>query len=81
MWSVSHALYGPDGRSAKRLYGGALSARHRKPAGHVLFRKGSIAYKLNRGLDRNGDGSITKAEAADRVVALLGEGLQPGNIG
>jgi hypothetical protein len=52
-----------------------------KPAGHVLFRKGSIAYKLNRGLDRNGDGSITKAEAADRVVALLGEGLQPGNIG
>ncbi len=52
-----------------------------KPASHVLFRKGSVAYRLNRGLDRNGDGSITKSEAADRVVALLAEGLRPGNIG
>ncbi|WP_394690144.1 transglycosylase SLT domain-containing protein [Hoeflea sp.] len=52
-----------------------------KPSDHVLFRKGSVAYKLNRGLDRNGDGSITKAEAAERVVALLAEGLRPGNLG
>lgn len=52
-----------------------------KPADHVLFRKGSVAYRLNRGLDRNGNGSITKAEAAQRVVALLAEGLRPGNIG
>lgn len=52
-----------------------------KPSDHVLFRKGSVAYRLNRGLDRNGDGSITKAEAADRVVALLAEGLRPGNLG
>lgn len=52
-----------------------------KPSGHVLFRKGSRAYKLNRGLDRNGDGRITKQEAAARVVALLEEGMRPGNIG
>lgn len=52
-----------------------------KPSGHVLFRKGSRAYKLNRGLDRNGDGQITKEEAAARVVALLEEGMRPGNIG
>ncbi|MEQ8305687.1 MAG: transglycosylase SLT domain-containing protein [Hoeflea sp.] len=52
-----------------------------KPSSHVLFRKGSRAYKLNRGLDRNGDGQITKQEAAARVVALLEEGMRPGNIG
>ncbi|WP_422373188.1 transglycosylase SLT domain-containing protein [Hoeflea sp.] len=52
-----------------------------KPSGHVLFRKGSRAYKLNRGLDRNGDGQITRQEAAARVVALLEEGMRPGNIG
>ncbi|WP_420408792.1 transglycosylase SLT domain-containing protein [Hoeflea sp.] len=52
-----------------------------KPSGHVLFRKGSRAYKLNRGLDRNGDGRITKQEAAARVTALLEEGMRPGNIG
>ncbi|WP_081963617.1 transglycosylase SLT domain-containing protein [Hoeflea sp. BAL378] len=49
--------------------------------GHVLFRKGSVAYKLNRGLDANGDGRVTKAEAAARVRALLAEGLRPGLIG
>ena len=48
--------------------------------GYVLFRKGSVAYKLNRGLDANGDGRVTKAEAAARVRALLAEGLRPGLI-
>jgi hypothetical protein len=42
-----------------------------KPGEYVLFRKGSKAYKLNRGLDLNGDGQVTKAEAAGRVAALL----------
>ena len=52
-----------------------------KDPGYVLFRKGSKAYKLNRGLDRNGDGQVTKAEAAAKVAALLAEGLRPGSKG
>ncbi|GAB5462087.1 transglycosylase SLT domain-containing protein [Hoeflea alexandrii] len=50
-----------------------------KEPGYVLFRKGSKAYKLNRGLDLNGDGQVTKAEASAKVAALLTEGLQPGS--
>lgn len=52
-----------------------------KPDDHVLFRKGSRAYKQNRGLDVNGNGHVTKAEASERVAALLAEGLSPGRIG
>lgn len=52
-----------------------------KPDDYVLFRKGSKAYKLNRGLDRNNNGQVTKAEASARVAALLQEGLRPGNRG
>lgn len=44
-----------------------------KPDGYVLFRRTSSnpksAYNQNRGLDRNGDGTITKAEAATKVKA------------
>lgn len=52
-----------------------------KPEDYVLFRKGSKAYKLNRGLDRNKNGQVTKAEASARVAALLEEGLRPDNLG
>jgi hypothetical protein len=52
-----------------------------KEPGYVLFRKGSKAYKLNRGLDLNGDGQVTKAEASAKVAALLTEGLRPGSKG
>ena len=52
-----------------------------KEPGYVLFRKGSKAYKLNRGLDLNGDGQVTKAEAAAKVEVLLAEGLRPGSRG
>lgn len=52
-----------------------------QPNDYVLFRKGSRAYKLNRGLDRNGDGRVTKAEAAAKVAGLLDEGLRPGAFG
>jgi hypothetical protein len=52
-----------------------------KAPGYVLFRKGSKAYKLNRGLDLNGDGQVTKAEASAKVAALLAEGLRPGSKG
>lgn len=37
-------------------------------------------YVQNAGLDFNHDGKITKAEAAARVVAMLQEGLKPGNV-
>ncbi|MDP2121358.1 MAG: transglycosylase SLT domain-containing protein [Hoeflea sp.] len=47
-----------------------------KEPGYVLFRKGSVAYRLNRGLDTNGDGAVTKTEAAAKVEALLIEGLR-----
>jgi hypothetical protein len=52
-----------------------------KAPGYVLFRKGSKAYKLNRGLDLNGDGQVTKAEASAKVAALLAEGFEPGSRG
>lgn len=52
-----------------------------KPLGYVLFRKGSLAYKLNRGLDVNRNGQVTKAEASAKVDKLHAEGLRPGMIG
>jgi hypothetical protein len=52
-----------------------------KAPGYVLFRKGSKAYKLNRGLDLNGNGQVTKAEASAKVAALIEEGLRPGSRG
>ncbi|AKI01347.1 transglycosylase family protein [Hoeflea sp. IMCC20628] len=52
-----------------------------KDTSYVLFRKGSTAYKLNRGLDVNRNGQVTKADAAEKVLALLTEGLRPGLIG
>lgn len=52
-----------------------------KPEGHVLWDKKSrpTTYRQNAGLDVNRDGTITKAEAAAKVAALLPEGLAPGN--
>jgi hypothetical protein len=38
-------------------------------ANFVLFRRGTIAYTQNRGLDSNGDGTITAAEATAKVRA------------
>jgi len=38
----------------------------------VLFKKPSTQYNQNKGLDLNGDGSITVSEAAQRVRAGLG---------
>ena len=52
-----------------------------KQPDYVLFRKGSKAYKLNRGLDADRNGQITKAEAANKVSAMLAEGLRRGFIG
>jgi Transglycosylase SLT domain len=52
-----------------------------KPNDYVLFAQGSRAYEQNRGLDRNQDGKVTKAEAAAMVRARLEQGLSPPNIG
>ncbi len=38
----------------------------------VLFKKGTTAYKQNDGLDLDGDGEITAAEAAHKVALRLG---------
>jgi peptidoglycan hydrolase-like protein with peptidoglycan-binding domain len=43
-----------------------------KSSTFVLFRKPSKAYQQNRGLDINGDGEITVADATDKVRRLLG---------
>jgi len=38
-----------------------------KPDGYVLFRRGTVAYRQNSGLDHNEDGTISKYEAATKV--------------
>ena len=52
-----------------------------KPDSFVLFSKAvnPIAYQQNHGLDLNGDGTVTKSEAASKVQTRLTEGLQPEN--
>lgn len=48
-----------------------------KPASHVLFKSGSIAYEQNKGLDENRDGNITLAEISGKVRAKYEKGLKP----
>lgn len=50
-----------------------------KGAAHVLFKKGTTAYKQNSGLDIDGDGVITVGDASDKVRKLLGGA--PGGTG
>lgn len=52
-----------------------------QPKSYVLFSSPSKAYQQNRGLDGNNDGTITKAEAANRVVQELVEGMRSENLG
>lgn len=57
-----------------------LPAAVGKPEDTVLFGPGGIlpgAYRQNKGLDLNGDGKITKAEATSKVVEYLPSGFQP----
>ena len=42
-----------------------------KPLDYVLFSSPSTAYRQNKGLDKNKDGNITKAEAASKVTNQL----------
>lgn len=50
-----------------------------KPDAYAMWVQGSSAYAANAGLDANKDHTITKAEAAAHVAALLAEGLKPEN--
>lgn len=45
----------------------------------VAFHPGSREYLLNRGLDIDHDGAVTRGECVAKVRALLEEGLRPGN--
>ena len=51
-----------------------------KGADFVLFKKPSIQFNQNKGLDINGDGSITVREAAQRVRAGLGVNTMNGAL-
>ena len=68
--------YAPRLRTLEDAYMAVLwPAAVGKPAGYVLFRRPSIAYRQNRGLDSNGNGEITKWEAAAKVRKTLERGL------
>lgn len=45
----------------------------------ALWRVGTAAYTANKGLDSNGDGTVTKREAAAKVRRLHAEGMLPDN--
>ena len=57
-----------------------------KPDDFVLFGRGAMsgytgrAYSQNAGLDRNGDGSITKAEASAKVLGTQNAWRQARNM-
>jgi hypothetical protein len=51
-----------------------------KPDGFALYAAPSSAYTANKGLDRNGDGTITRGEACAAVKALLAQGIAAGSV-
>jgi hypothetical protein len=52
-----------------------------RPDSYVLFADPSKPYKLNKGLDVNKDGQVTKGEAAAKVQTKLSRGLSTENRG
>ena len=50
-----------------------------KPLDTVLWAKGTPAFAVNRGLDANRNGQVTKREAAAKVREQLAVGLLPAN--
>lgn len=51
-----------------------------KPDDYVLWSGATEAYRVNRGLDWDKSGQITKGEAAKRVRELQKEGFADGNV-
>lgn len=47
---------------------------------YVLWKTGTRQYAVNRGLDKNRDGRVTKLEAASKVKELYYEGLLIKNV-
>lgn len=47
---------------------------------YVLWKTGTRTYAVNRGLDANRDGKVTKREAASKVRAMLDEGYLKANV-
>jgi hypothetical protein len=52
-----------------------------KPSEHVLFKAPGKTYAQNKGLDKDGDGRVTKREAAAAVSAKLAKGRRSGYLG
>jgi hypothetical protein len=50
------------------------------PDDAIIFPAGSRGFLVNKGLDLNHDGDVTKAEAAQFVARALEDGMQPGNV-
>lgn len=50
-------------------------------ADYALFSGSTTAYRQNKGLDADGDGTVNKYEAAAAVRAKYRKGLKPGYIG
>lgn len=73
----------PEARSVHSLadmYMAILMPRYiTSPNDTVVFRKGTIAYSENQGLDTDGDGRVTKGEICARLYAKRQEGLLPIN--
>lgn len=49
-------------------------------AEYVLWKTGTRAYAVNRALDKNRDGRVTKREAANKVRAQLETGMRDPNV-
>ena len=63
-----------SGGSARDVYMAVLFPKAiGKADDYVLFSSGTKAYNQNKGLDSNGDGTVTKLEAARSVVKLVGK--------
>lgn len=50
-----------------------------QPLEYILWKTGTRAYAVNRGLDSNRDGKVTKSEAAAKVRQLYHEGFRAEN--
>lgn len=42
---------------------------------YVMYKQGSDAYEANKGLDKNGDGTVTRGETLQRVMESTGRGM------
>lgn len=51
-----------------------------KTPDHVIFAPGTAAYRVNKGLDLDGDGDVEVHEAVSKIENLLSEGCRDGNV-